>query len=41
MTYLEKDVVVSAKEKGNGISSSPRAIGRTMHGTLENVICTN
>jgi hypothetical protein len=41
MTHLEENIVVSAKEKRNGVSSSPRAIGRTMYSTLENVICTD
>jgi hypothetical protein len=39
-THLEKDVVVSAKEERDRVPSSTRAICCTVHGALENIICT-
>ena len=38
--HLEKDVIVSAKEERDRVPSSTRTICCTVHGALENIICT-
>jgi hypothetical protein len=39
-THLEKHIIVGTEEERDRVSPSSGAIGRTMHSTLENVICT-
>ena len=39
-TYLQQYVIISAEEEGDRVAPFSRAVCRTMHCTLENVICT-
>jgi hypothetical protein len=39
-THLETDVIVGTKEERDRVPSNTRAICCTVHGALENIICT-